>query len=384
VRVLIVEDGTQRGALAAVRSLGRAGYEVAVASPQKGHAARSRHCTRWHGIPAPVEPTRVFAGAVFDLVQRHGYEIAFGVGDAEAIALSEHRSVLGCELGYPDHEIVRSSFDKVWVAEAALRAGIAVPRQLGGDTVVFPVLVKERIHAPETAEATSMRVFATKVEDADGLEAAVGEIEERGGQAVVEEFVAGLLEAVVLFAHAGTVRALVHQVAEKVYPPGAGVSARATTVPADEALAEKVRALIADLGWNGVAELQFLRPPGGEPRLIDFNGRFYGSLALAIAAGVDLPVIWARAAAGDPPSTEIRGRAGARYQWLEGDLRRAVRQRRETGTTDALTTLAYAPRAAHSIWGGTDPWPAVRFAAVLAGRALRKAVTWRSRTSSTP
>ena len=383
MRALIVEDGTQRGALAAVRSLGRAGYEVAVASPQKGHAARSRYCARWHAIPAPVEPTGVFAGAVSDLVARHGYEVAFGVGDAEAIALSEHRDVIGCELGYPDHDVVRSSFDKVWVAEAAERAGIAVPRQVEGDPV-FPVLVKERIHGPETATATSMRVFATRADDAAELADALGAIEERGGVPVVEEFVTGPLEALVVFAHEGSVRAISHQVADKVYPPGAGVSVRATTIAVDDALALKVDDLIADMGWSGVAEMQFLRPPDGEARLIDFNGRFYGSLALAIAAGVDLPVLWARAISGDPPVKQIRARAGVRYQWLEGDLRRAVRQRGETGIMDVLRTLAVAPRATHSIWGASDPWPAVRFAAVLVGRALRKAVTWRSRTPSTP
>ena len=377
MRALIVEDGTQRGALAAVRSLGRAGYEVAVASQQKGHAARSRYCARWHAIPAPVEPTEVFAGAVSDLVSRHGYEVAFGVGDAEAIALSEHRDILGCELGYPDHDLVRSSFDKVWVAEAAQRAGIAVPRQIQGDDPAFPVLVKEQIHGPETADATSMRVFATKADDEEELGAAVQTIEARGGRAVVEEFVTGPLEAVVVFAHEGSVRALSHQIAEKVYPPGAGVSVRASTVPIDEELARKVDTLIADMGWSGVAEMQFLRPPDGEPRLIDFNGRFYGSLALAIAAGVDLPVLWARTVSGNSPLKEIRARPGVRYQWLEGDLRRAMRQRGETGAMDVLRTLAFAPRATHSIWGASDPWPAVRFAAVLVGRALRKAVRWR-------
>jgi predicted ATP-grasp superfamily ATP-dependent carboligase len=54
-----------------------------------------------------------------------------------------------------------------------------------------------------------------------------------------------------------------------------------------------VARLLADLGWSGVANVQFVRAPGGRPRLIDLNGRLYGSLALAYATGVNVPDLWA-------------------------------------------------------------------------------------------
>jgi predicted ATP-grasp superfamily ATP-dependent carboligase len=385
VRVLIVEDGTQRGALAAVRSLGAAGHEVGVASQALGHAARSRWCTRWHRIPPPAHPTEPFAEAIRELAVAHGYEVAFGVGDAEVLALSKHRDLIGCELGYAEHEVVEAGFDKVVVSELAVAEGIRVPERLSprDDVLPFPVIVKERLHGPETAEATSMRVFATRANDPDELSRAVDEIESRNGEAVVEECVDGLLEAIFFYAHEGRIYACGRSIADRVYPAGAGASTRSITAPLDPGLMANIENLILKMRWSGVAQLQFLRAPGAEPKFIDFNGRFYGSLALAIDAGVDLPLIWLDAIAGRLPRTWTVAAPGARYQWLEGDLRRALREPRDRRWREVAVALVWASRRRHSIWRWNDPGPAVRHLGVLGGRFVTKGFRWISRRSST-
>ncbi len=90
----------------------------------------------------------------------------------------------------------------------------------------------------------------------------------------------------------------------------------------DNALIERARRLFARLAWIGLAELQFLQDADGRLYLIDLNGRFYGSMALAISAGASLPAVWAADAIGLRPEPQF-ARPGRRYQWLEGDLRLA-------------------------------------------------------------
>lgn len=385
MRVLVVEDGTQRGALAAVRSLGRAGYEVAVASPDVGHAARSRWSARWHEIPAPAGDTGPFASAVADLSSSHGYEIAFGVGDAEALALSKHRAHIGCELGYPGHDVVEAVFDKVAAAYLAESVGLRVPQRLDPDdpAIPFPVVVKERSHGPDTATPSSMRVFASWARNRDELGAAVREIEARDGEVVVEECVDGLLEAIFLYAHDGRVWACGRSIADRVYPKGAGASTRSVSVPLDPILMAQVEDLVGRVGWSGVAQLQFLRRSGDAPRFIDFNGRFYGSLALAVEAGIDLPVLWVDAIAGKLPATWSVAPPGVRYHWLEGDLRRAWAEPPGKRWREVAVALMWSFRRRHSIWRADDPAPALRHIAVLVRRALSKLVRWTSRRSST-
>jgi predicted ATP-grasp superfamily ATP-dependent carboligase len=58
----------------------------------------------------------------------------------------------------------------------------------------------------------------------------------------------------------------------------------------------------------------------GVPFLMEINGRFWGSLQLAIDAGVDFPMILSRSVQGDnmEPITEYQ--YGVRSRWLWGEL----------------------------------------------------------------
>ena len=55
-------------------------------------------------------------------------------------------------------------------------------------------------------------------------------------------------------------------------------------------------------------------------RLMEINARFWGSLQLAIDAGVNFPCILADMVAGHLPPTLPSYRAGVRSRWLAGDL----------------------------------------------------------------
>jgi predicted ATP-grasp superfamily ATP-dependent carboligase len=116
------------------------------------------------------------------------------------------------------------------------------------------------------------------------------------------------------------------------------------------------------LGWWGLAQLQLRMRPDGPPVLIDFNPRFYGSLALAEHAGVNLPAAWAGLVR-DEPVPGGRGRPGRRYQWLEGDVRSTLMSGDRTRAIRLAGVAAYALRSGHTAWRRDDPRPALRVAA---------------------
>jgi predicted ATP-grasp superfamily ATP-dependent carboligase len=206
--------------------------------------------------------------------------------------------------------------------------------------------------------------------------AAAESVRRLGGQPVLQQVITGSLVAYCVFRDSEG-RRITHsqQVATATFPPGAGVSTRAETEDIDAALASAAEKILDDLGAWGVAEIQFIRDAEGRSHLIDLNPRFYGSIALAIAAGADLPALVARDAIGEHLSpTPVRTRV--RYQWLEGDLRRAGIQRCGGRARDLAATFAYARGAVHSIWSRKDPAPAIWFTRELGKRALRKASPW--------
>jgi hypothetical protein len=143
------------------------------------------------------------------------------------------------------------------------------------------------------------------------------------------------------------------------------------TEPVDGSIGTSIARLLSDLEWYGLAQLQFIATTSGERFLIDLNGRFYGSLALASGAGTDLAGAWANLATGRPVEVH-EPRIGVRYQWLEGDLRRAMVERKGGRLADVKSCLSYARGATHSVWSWSDPGPALSYVTRLSARALRK------------
>jgi predicted ATP-grasp superfamily ATP-dependent carboligase len=273
-------------------------------------------------------------------------------GDPEVLALSERRRSLGPAFCYPPHPVVLRAFDKLELAEAGRRAGFAVPPTGEPGVLTPPLVVKPRLRAGKPIAP----VLARDAAEAERERAA---LRRAGLDAVVQAYVDGALAAyVVLAAEGGEVLAESFQVAEEVWPARAGGSVRAETVAPSEELRGGVAALLVELGWTGLAQIQFLLPRGGgQPVLLDLNGRLYGSLALAVRAGVNFPYLWARLATGQSVPRGLRARPGVRYHALEGDLRRISRR------------LGAYPGAARYAWGAAgsvsdraDPRPALFYA----------------------
>ena len=79
--------------------------------------------------------------------------------------------------------------------------------------------------------------------------------------------------------------------------------------------------LLDDLRWRGVAMVEFkVDRRDGQPRLMEINGRFWGSLQLAIDAGVDFPSILIDSFSGRVVAPSSPYRVGVRSRWFWGDV----------------------------------------------------------------
>jgi predicted ATP-grasp superfamily ATP-dependent carboligase len=367
-RALIAEQGWSRGALAAARALSAAGWTVGLATAQpSGLAFASRAVDRRHRI-APLHPVAAFVDSVARVAA--GYDVVFGAGEAEVLALSAARDRVPAVFPYAGHDVVRRALDKDALGDAAIGAGLAVPDEWELDEIPdesTPVVVKARRHARPELPGSPPRIDTNVVVGRTAAVRRVAEIRAVGGEPQVQAFHSGVLLAYSAVRGPDGVVARSMQQADRIWPPRAGASSRAVTVPPEGKLVAGCDALLDGLGWFGLAELQFQQGADGVPRLIDLNGRFYGSLSLAVAAGANLPAIWAGLALGRPVSG-VHARPGVRYQWGSADLRRAVRERRGGLLRDLIGTAGYAAGAVHSVAAARDPGPAV----ARLGAALRR------------
>lgn len=368
MRALIVDQCGNRGALPAARALQSDGWTVGIgSSTARALAGRSRAVSHIHHVPAASAGAAALLSAVNSAIAEHGYDVVFSLDDVGVLALSSHRDELHAVFPYGDRSGVTRAFDKLELMREAQRAGLAVPRteQADGQELESfgggPLVVKPRL---TFLAGVNGHVRSRVVSGPAAAMETVQSMRDLGAEPILQQHLEGQLMAfTALVNRDGQIVARLQQVSDLIWPLDAGISARAHTVAVDERLATGTERLLRALGWFGLAQLQFIRAPDGTARLLDLNGRFYGSLALALSAGINLPAIWARMAVGQPVDPAPEARIGARYQWLGGDLRASYAT--ASGGLGrlgrVLLSILHAARSTHSIWRVSDPVPAIVF-----------------------
>jgi predicted ATP-grasp superfamily ATP-dependent carboligase len=366
-----------RWAVAGVRALGRAGLAVAAMAPARASAGLwSRYTAARESGPDSVEHPAAFAAAVGAVAERAGPLVVYPSHEESIDALFEADLPPGATLPYADAAVTQAFRDKRRLAELAGSAGLPVPRtllevtagELAGQAVALPCAVK-------AARPGGSLGFTRLIDDADQLRELLAELPPDEPLVVQERAAGPLIGLALVVGRDGRQVARFQQVARRMWPPAAGGSTLALSTEVDEDLAERSTAMLAGAGYSGLAQLQFLRTSRGHA-LIDVNTRYYGSMPLATAAGVNLPAAWhavvTGTADGAPPP---QYRVGMTYRWLEPELVAALR-----GSPRLLLARGPRPRSG-AMWASDDPVPsallALESATSRVGRVLR-----RLRTSS--
>jgi predicted ATP-grasp superfamily ATP-dependent carboligase len=92
------------------------------------------------------------------------------------------------------------------------------------------------------------------------------------------------------------------------------------SIPPLPDLVEPADRLVRAAGLDGVSMVEFRRDRSGQPVLMEINARLPGSVALAIAAGVDFPQLIYSWAVGRPLQKIGQYRVGCRQRWLSSDI----------------------------------------------------------------
>jgi predicted ATP-grasp superfamily ATP-dependent carboligase len=137
--------------------------------------------------------------------------------------------------------------------------------------------------------------------------------------ALVQEFVPGHGEAIFLLSSQGESVAVFAHRRLRERPPSGGVSVLRESITPDPELLRDSERLLADLGWTGVAMVEYRRAPDGRAVLMEINPRLWGSLQLAIDSGVDFPVLQLALHRREVCQPRV-ARVGVRTRWLMGDV----------------------------------------------------------------
>lgn len=372
-RVLLCIDESP-ASLASTRGLRSAGYEPWLAASQPGtSASRSRDAAGVTRLPAPQADPERYARELAALADRIGAAAVLPATESTLRALSGRESLFTAPVGACGAEALERATDKTALAREGARVGLPSPPSLelsASDdlsAVELPVVAKPVRTIVEGADGTLRTVDVTRADDVETLRRALEA--EAPAPMLVQRYVAGELGAVSGIAWAGEVLATSHQRSARIWPPGRGITAYGRTVEPDPALDRAVRELLAWVGWSGIFQVQVIHGTD-RPWLIDLNPRIYGSIGLAISAGLNLPAIWADLLLGREPRIGAP-RIGQGYRVEEDDLRALVGLFRSGRRREALSGALPRRHTAHAALALRDPLPFLSTLA-KAGQRLRR------------
>ena len=360
-------DAEERAALGACRGLTHAGYRVCAVAHRRSAATHwSRSCAERVVLPDPRRSVDGFVHALGELLRGGRYSALIPGSEASLLAVSEHRERLepSTRLGLPSREAVRRSVDKLRLAESAREAGLASPpsractdleeASAAASELGYPVVLKPAQSFGRVNGAFRQRGVAI-AGDYEALERGVSEL---GTPFIVQRFErARFLSCTGVFAD-GRLLALTTSRVLRLWPPVAGMHTYSETVRAPQGLADRVRELLAAIGWQGIFQLQMLELPDGRLSVIDLNPRVFASIALDISAGANLGAVWCDWLLGRDPLPVV-GQPARRYRWEEGELCHFAWQLRHRRLRAAVAAVLPHRRVAHSWFRVTAPGPLV-------------------------
>jgi len=380
-RVLIT-DGDERSALAAARSLGSAGHTVFVGSAGgRSLAGGSRRVAHEVALPDPLVDPEGLADRVAALAGETGLDVVLPMTEASLLAILPARGRISAALPWPPDERFRRICDKGRVFEAARQVGIAVPEErvcgsraalrTAARAIGFPLVVKPSRSVAGAAGSRAKHPVRHARDEAE-LETIAGSLPESAFPVHVQARVEGSGVGVFLLRWGGRTLARFAHRRLREKPPSGGVSVYRESIALDPELEDASTRLLDAFAWEGVAMVEYKLGADGRPWLMEINGRFWGSLQLAIDAGVDFPRLLVAAALGQPVEPVTSYRVGVRTRWVWGDvdhlLQRLLRSRRALhlpddagGRVKAIAAFAGAFAGGRSeVFRATDPGPAWR------------------------
>lgn len=352
---VFVTDGAQRSTLAVVRALGHAGIRVTVGeSRAESLAGSSRYCANRVCYPSPYEDSAGFQQFLCEELKREAYRILIPMTDVTTRLVAQMRGTFepGVAIPIPAEEAIYRSQDKGYVIELAQRLGIPCPHTVSLDngeylgelarTMQFPIVIKPRFsHSCRGGHWLSELV--QYVYTSEELTSVYGESNRQIPRPLVQEKLSGEGRGVFLLVWDGELKAAFCHRRLREKPPWGGASVYRESIPLDEPLVEKSLALLKELEWQGVAMVEFkIDRRDGLPKLMEVNGRFWGSLQLAIDAGVNFPLLLYRLASGENVTPQFHYRVGVKSRWLLGDLDHLLITMKTSGHANGLPQPPYS------------------------------------------
>lgn len=378
--------------LAVVRDLGRGAVHVhGVGRSARAIGGASRQCHDFSVWPSG----RPLADWLPELIERTGAEALLAVSESDLIALAQLPAQIGqCRILTPRSGPLTLALDKTRTLALAADVGIAVPRcwQPGAadhdaaspNAPPFPLIAKwaDPNALVEPLQSLGLPLLkAERLDDASALAAMLARYAPLGQWPLVQSYCAGVGVGHMLNMNDGAVTMQFRHRRIHEWPPEGGVSTLCVALPDDGDSAQMARsaALLRTMDWQGPAMVEYRHDPAtGTFWLMEVNGRFWGSLPLASAAGRRFALAQLADAFPGRVTCPERSLSHVKARFMVPETRRLVHILRHGGAEGRVRALAsyvggfFDPAMRYYVWQWADPGPMLRDIATMVSRLWRR------------
>jgi predicted ATP-grasp superfamily ATP-dependent carboligase len=326
---VFITDGHWRKSLAAVRALGRKGIKVTVGeSTCLATAAFSRHCHRSVVYPSPHYRPSDFIDFLLKALSRISYQMLLPMEDETLHLISRYHAEFSRLTYLPVVSFEKLSFAqrKDNILQMAEKHGIPIPKTWYIDDISqlkklknilpYPIVIK-----PKMSSGAVGICYSDKPGD---LMEQYLSVHQHFPYPLIQELIPQEgpgYGASFLLDERGRVKASFVHKRLREYPVTGGASTLRESVQRDD-IRDMAQVLLNALNWFGVGMVEFkVDPRDNTPKLMEVNPRFWGSLSLAVQAGVNFPYLLYRMSRGESFRPVEHYQIGKRCRWLlPGDI----------------------------------------------------------------
>jgi predicted ATP-grasp superfamily ATP-dependent carboligase len=301
---ILITDAYRGSALSIIRSLGRKGYTVYAAdSEKKSVGFYSRYVSKQIVYPSPELYANRFQQFMLETVKREGIDLIIPVTDLTIYPLLKMRKEFEAvsRLAIPDDEQLAIVSDKYRTMCLAQEWDVPVPKTILVNTarealehakeLQWPIVLKPQISKLLNSDHRIKSLHVTYANSESELKCAMQELE-GVCSVLLQSFYAGSGVGIELLAHEGTLLAVFEHKRRREIPVSGGASSYRESVALEPELVDYASRMIKALSWTGLAMVEFKSGIHGA-KLMEINGRVWGSLPLAVKSGVDFPALLA-------------------------------------------------------------------------------------------
>ncbi|MDO8092502.1 MAG: PHP domain-containing protein, partial [Candidatus Brocadiales bacterium] len=278
-----------------------------------------------------------FVRSVLDVARSNKVELIIPTTDVTLAVLSEHQEEVEtvARLACPKYSSVCLALDKKKTLTLAKSLNIPIPQtefienldSLNEVTekLGFPIVIKPAMKKFFNDDDGGHNFNIEYITSSESLRERLLYHKKNGSFPMLQEYCKGFGVGIEALMSEGEPLALFQHRRIHEMPVSGGVSVLCESVPVDPILGEYAVKLLRAMNWEGVAMVEFrVDEETNTAKLMEVNGRFWGSLALAIQTGVDFPYLLYELFVNSKKIMVNSYRTNLKCQYRRGDIERLI------------------------------------------------------------